>query len=150
MSDVFFNDLELPRPNIFLVVGSGSHAEQTAKVMVAFERACVEERPDLVAVVGDVNSTMACAITSKKLRIPGAHVEAGLRGRDWAMPEETNRIVTDVVSDMLFTPLRDADDNLLREGIPPERIHFVGNVMIDCLLGQLPKTENATYCSGSV
>jgi len=141
MSDVFFNDLELPRPDIFLGVGSGSHAEQTAKVMISFERACVEERPDLVVVVGDVNSTMACAITSKKLCIPVAHVEAGLRSRDWAMPEETNRIVTDVVSDMLFTTSRDADDNLLREGIPPERIHFVGNVMIDCLLAQLPKTE---------
>jgi len=141
MSDVFFQDLKLPRPDRFLGVGSGSHAEQTAKVMVAFEQVCVEERPGLVVVVGDVNSTMACAIAAKKLCIPVAHVEAGLRSRDWTMPEEINRVVTDVVSDLLFTPSRDADENLLREGISPERIHFVGNVMIDCLLAQLPKTE---------
>ena len=142
MSDVFFRDLELPRPDRYLGVGSGSHAEQTAKVMVAFERACVEERPDLVVVVGDVNSTMACAITAKKLCIPVAHIEAGLRSRDWTMPEEINRVVTDAISDLLFTPAREADENLLREGIPPERIYFVGNVMIDCLLAQLPKTEH--------
>lgn len=142
MSAVFFEDLELPRPDRFLGVGSGSHAEQTAKVMVAFEQVCVEERPDLVVVVGDVNSTMACAITAKKLCIPVAHVEAGLRSRDWTMPEEINRVVTDAISDLLFTPSRDADENLLREGVPSERIHFVGNVMIDCLLTQLQKTEN--------
>jgi UDP-N-acetylglucosamine 2-epimerase (non-hydrolysing) len=142
MSDVFFRDLELPRPDRFLGVGSGSHAEQTAKVMVAFERVCVEERPDLVVVVGDVNSTMACAITAKKLCIPVAHIEAGLRSRDWTMPEEVNRVVTDAISDLLFTPAREADENLAREGIPPERIHFVGNVMVDCLLAQLPKTEH--------
>ena len=141
MSDVFFQDLELPQPDRFLGVGSGSHAEQTAKVMMAFEEECLRERPDLVVVVGDVNSTMACAITAKKLCIPVAHVEAGLRSRDWSMPEETNRVVTDVLSDLLFTPSRDADENLLREGIPPERIHFVGNVMIDTLLALLPKTE---------
>jgi UDP-N-acetylglucosamine 2-epimerase (non-hydrolysing) len=123
-------------------VGSGSHAEQTARVMVAFERVCVEERPHLVVVVGDVNSTMACAITAKKLCIPVAHIEAGLRSRDWTMPEEINRVVTDAISDLLFTPAREADDNLVREGIPPERIYFVGNVMIDCLLAQLPKTEH--------
>jgi UDP-N-acetylglucosamine 2-epimerase (non-hydrolysing) len=142
MSAVFFRDLGLPRPDRFLGVGSGSHAEQTARVMVAFERACVEERPDLVVVVGDVNSTMACAITAKKLCIPVAHIEAGLRSRDWSMPEEVNRVVTDAISDLLFTTAREADANLLREGIPPERIHFVGNVMIDCLLAQLPKTEH--------
>lgn len=142
MSDVFFHDLELLRPKRFLGVGSGSHAEQTAKIMIAFEQVCVEERPDLVVVVGDVNSTMACAITAKKLCIPVAHVEAGLRSRDWTMPEETNRVVTDAVSDLLFTPSRDADENLLREGVQPERIHFVGNVMIDCLLAQLQKSEN--------
>jgi UDP-N-acetylglucosamine 2-epimerase (non-hydrolysing) len=142
MSDVFFRDLQLPRPDRFLGVGSGSHAEQTARVMVAFERACVEERPDLVVVVGDVNSTMACAITAKKLCIPVAHIEAGLRSRDWTMPEEVNRVVTDAISDLLFTPAREADENLVREGIPPERIYFVGNVMIDCLLAQLPKTEH--------
>jgi UDP-N-acetylglucosamine 2-epimerase (non-hydrolysing) len=142
MSDVFFQDLELPQPDRFLGVGSGSHAKQTAKVMVAFEQVCIEERPNLVLVVGDVNSTMACAITAKKLYIPVAHVEAGLRSRDWTMPEEINRVMTDTISDLLFTPSRDADKNLLEEGIPPERIHFVGNVMIDCLLAQLPKTEN--------
>jgi UDP-N-acetylglucosamine 2-epimerase (non-hydrolysing) len=141
MSDIFFQELGLPQPDRFLGVGSGSHAEQTAKIMVAFEQVCLEERPDLVVVVGDVNSTMACALTAKKLCIPVAHVEAGLRSRDWTMPEEINRVVTDAISDLLFTPSRDADENLLREGILPERIHFVGNVMIDCLLAQLPKTE---------
>jgi UDP-N-acetylglucosamine 2-epimerase (non-hydrolysing) len=141
MSDVFFQELGLPQPDRFLGVGSGSHAEQTAKIMVAFEQVCLEERPDLVVVVGDVNSTMACALTAKKLCIPVAHIEAGLRSRDWTMPEEINRVVTDAISDLLFTPSRDADENLLREGILPERIHFVGNVMIDCLLAQLPKTE---------
>jgi UDP-N-acetylglucosamine 2-epimerase (non-hydrolysing) len=142
MSDVFFRDLELPPPDRFLGIGSGSHAEQTARVMVAFERVCVEERPDLVVVVGDVNSTMACAITAKKLCLPVAHIEAGLRSRDWTMPEEINRVVTDAISDLLFTPAREANDNLIREGIPPERIHFVGNVMIDSLLAQLPKTDH--------
>lgn len=142
MSEVFFRELELPRPDRFPGVGSGSHAEQTARVMVAFERACLEERPDLVVVVGDVNSTMACALAAKKLCLPVAHIEAGLRSRDWTMPEEVNRVVTDAISDLLFTPAREADENLVREGIPPARIHFVGNVMIDCLLAQLPKTEH--------
>jgi UDP-N-acetylglucosamine 2-epimerase (non-hydrolysing) len=142
MSEVFFQELELPRPDQFLGVGSGSHAEQTARVMLAFEHVCLQERPDLVVVVGDVNSTMACAITAKKLCIPVAHIEAGLRSRDWTMPEEVNRVVTDAISDLLFTPAREADENLAREGIPPERIHFVGNVMIDCLLAQLPKTDD--------
>jgi UDP-N-acetylglucosamine 2-epimerase (non-hydrolysing) len=141
MSDVFFKDLDLPQPDRFLGIGSGSHAEQTGRVMIAFEKVCVEERPDLVVVVGDVNSTMACAITAKKLCIPVAHVESGLRSRDWTMPEEVNRIVTDALSDFLFTPSRDADQNLLREGVSPEKIHFVGNVMIDSLLAHLPKTE---------
>jgi UDP-N-acetylglucosamine 2-epimerase (non-hydrolysing) len=141
MSDVFFKDLDLPEPDRSLGVGSGSHAEQTAKVMIAFEKVCFEQSPDLVIVVGDVNSTMACAITAKKLCIPVAHVEAGLRSRDWTMPEEINRIVTDAVSDFLFTPSRDADQNLLREGVSPEKIHFVGNVMIDSLLAHLSKTE---------
>ena len=142
MSDVFFHDLGLPLPDRSLGVGSGSHAEQTAGVMTTFERVCLEERPELVVVVGDVNSTMACAITAKKLCIPVAHVEAGLRSRDWTMPEEINRVITDAISDLLFTPSRDANENLLREGISAERIHFVGNVMIDCLFDQLPKTEN--------
>jgi UDP-N-acetylglucosamine 2-epimerase (non-hydrolysing) len=142
MSDIFFRDLELPQPDRYLGVGAGTHAEQTAKVMLAFERVCVEEKPDLVVVVGDVNSTMACAITAKKLNIPVAHVEAGLRSRDWTMPEEINRVVTDAVSDLLFTHCREANENLIREGFPKEKIHFVGNVMIDCLLAQLPRTEN--------
>jgi len=141
MSEIFFEELGLPRPDRSLGVGSGTHAEQTAKVMIEFEKACVEDRPDLVVVVGDVNSTLACAITAKKLCIPVAHVEAGLRSRDWTMPEEVNRIVTDAVSDFLFTPSRDADKNLLKEGVAAERIHFVGNVMIDCLLALLPKAE---------
>jgi UDP-N-acetylglucosamine 2-epimerase (non-hydrolysing) len=112
MSDVFFEDLGLPRPDLHLGVGSGSHAEQTAGVMVAFEKACLEHRPDLVLVVGDVNSTMAATITAKKLLIPVGHVEAGLRSRDWEMPEEINRLLTDAVSDLLFTPSPDADANL--------------------------------------
>lgn len=141
MSDVFFSDLDLPRPDRFLGVGSGTHAEQTAKVMIAFEGVCLEERPDLVVVVGDVNSTMACAITAKKLCIPVAHVEAGLRSRDWTMPEEVNRIVTDRLSDLLFTPSRDADENLLDEGISREQIRFVGNVMVDTLLAAKAKAE---------
>jgi len=139
MSDVFFKELGLPLPDRSLGVGSGTHAEQTAKVMIEFEKACLEDEPDLVVVVGDVNSTLACAITAKKLCIRVAHVEAGLRSRDWTMPEEINCIVTDAVSDFLFTPSRDADRNLLQEGVAPERIHFVGNVMIDCLLTLLPK-----------
>lgn len=141
MSDVFFDELGLRRPDRFLGVGSGTHAEQTARVMIEFEKVCLEDRPELVIVVGDVNSTMACAITAKKLCIPVAHVEAGLRSRDWSMPEEINRIVTDALADFLFTPSRDADRNLLGEGIASERIHFVGNVMIDSLLGLMSKTD---------
>lgn len=142
MSEVFFDDLGLPPPDQYLGVGPGSHAEQTARIMLAFEKVCHAEQPDLVVVVGDVNSTLACALTAKKLCIPVAHVEAGLRSRDWSMPEEINRIVTDSISDILFTPSHDADENLLKEGVSPERIYFVGNVMIDCLIAQLPKTEN--------
>jgi len=140
--EVFFQELDLPDPAYDLAVGAGSHAVQTGEVMLRFEPVLVKERPDLVVVVGDVNSTLACAITAKKLCIPIAHVEAGLRSRDWTMPEEINRVVTDAVSDLLFTPSRDADENLFREGVHPERIHFVGNVMIDCLVAELPKTEN--------
>jgi UDP-N-acetylglucosamine 2-epimerase (non-hydrolysing) len=133
MSDVFFRDLGLPRPDVHLGVGSGSHAEQTAAVMIGYERACRDERPDFVLVVGDVNSTMAVAITAKKMLVPVGHVEAGLRSRDWTMPEEVNRIVTDVLCDHLFTPSRDADANLAAEGVAAERVHFVGNIMIDSL-----------------
>ena len=133
MSDEFFRDLGMPTPDIHLGAGSGSHAEQTARVMVAFEKICLEHNPALVVVVGDVNSTMACAITAKKLGIPVAHVEAGLRSRDMTMPEEVNRLCTDVISDFLFTTDRLAGQNLLAEGCPQERIHFVGNTMIDSL-----------------
>ncbi len=139
LSDVFLRDLELPRPHVALGVGSGTHAEQTAAIMVAFERACAEARPDLVLVVGDVNSTMACALVAAKLEIPVAHVEAGLRSFDRSMPEEINRVVTDALSTYLFTPSRDADENLRREGIAGGRVHFVGNVMIDSLRRFLPR-----------
>jgi UDP-N-acetylglucosamine 2-epimerase (non-hydrolysing) len=134
MSQDFFEDLGMPEPDINLGVGSGSHAEQTGQVMVAFEKILLEDRCDLVIVVGDVNSTMACAIAAKKLDIAVAHVEAGLRSRDMSMPEEINRKVTDSISDYLFTTDRLADQNLLAEGARPEQIFFVGNVMIDSLL----------------
>jgi UDP-N-acetylglucosamine 2-epimerase (non-hydrolysing) len=138
MAGGFFRELNLPVPDRDLGVGSGTHAVQTAKVMMAFEDACLEIKPDLVVVVGDVNSTMAAAIVAAKLLIPIAHVEAGLRSRDRAMPEEVNRIVTDRLADLLLTPSRDGDENLLAEGVPPERIRFVGNIMIDTLQRHLP------------
>ena len=133
MSKVFFDDLAMRPPDIYLDVGSGTHAQQTGTVMIRLEAVLAERRPDLVMVVGDVNSTLAATLTAAKLRIPVAHVEAGLRSFDRAMPEEINRLVTDALSDYLFTPSRDGDANLLKEGVPPERIHFVGNVMIDTL-----------------
>jgi len=133
MAGSFLNELDLPAPDHDLGVGSGSHAVQTAKVMIAFEEICLAERPDLVVVVGDVNSTLAASLVAAKLVIPIAHVEAGLRSGDRAMPEEINRIVTDRLADLLLTPSRDADANLLAEGTPREKIHFVGNVMIDTL-----------------
>ena len=133
MSDDFFRDLGIPDPDINLEVGSGSHAEQTARIMLAFEPVCVEHRPDWVIVVGDVNSTLACALTAKKLGIRVAHVEAGLRSRDMRMPEEINRLCTDAISDLLFTTDRIADENLSNEGVATEKIHFVGNTMIDTL-----------------
>ncbi len=134
MSQIFFDELGIPRPDIYLGVGSGSHAEQTARVMLAFEKILLQNHPDIIVVVGDVNSTLACAITAAKLQVPVAHVEAGLRSFDRTMPEEINRIVTDALSDYLFTTSRDADENLWREGIAPEKVFFVGNVMIDTLL----------------
>lgn len=134
MSKSFFVDLGMPKPDIDLEVGSGSHAEQTARIMVEFEKVCLREKPDLVIVVGDVNSTMACAITAKKLGIKVAHVEAGLRSRDMSMPEEINRLCTDVLSDYLFTTDHFANENLLAAGTSPNKIFFVGNVMIDTLL----------------
>jgi UDP-N-acetylglucosamine 2-epimerase (non-hydrolysing) len=134
MSDVFFRELGIPVPDVYLGVGSGSHAEQTARIMVEFEKVCLQQRPDLVLVVGDVNSTMACAIVAAKLFIPVAHVEAGLRSFDRAMPEEINRVVTDALASILFTTSRDAGENLNREGVDRSKIFFVGNVMIDTLL----------------
>lgn len=141
MSQIFFDELSLPRPDIYLGIGSGSHAEQTARVMLAFEKILLDDRPDVVVVVGDVNSTLACAITAAKLWIPVAHVEAGLRSFDRQMPEEINRIVTDALSDYLFTTSRDANENLQRENIPQEKIFFVGNVMIDTLLKHRDKAR---------
>ena len=134
MSDSFFEDLRIPHPDINLGVGSGSHAQQTARVMTAFEEVCLREQPDWVVVVGDVNSTMACTITAKKLGIRVAHVEAGLRSFDMSMPEEINRLCTDVLADLLFTTDPIADHNLRREGIAEEKIYFAGNTMIDTLL----------------
>src|SRR5262249_44425532 len=138
MAGGFLKELNLPKPDCDLGVGSGSHAVQTAKVMVAFEEMCVANRPDLVVVVGDVNSTMAASLVAAKLVIPIAHVEAGLRSFDRTMPEEINRIVTDRLADVLLTPSRDADENLRSEGIPEAKIHLVGNVMIDTLHRHLP------------
>ena len=134
MSKVFFDDLGMSQPDIYLGVGSGSHAEQTGKIMIEFEKICFEEKPDLVVVVGDVNSTLACALVASKLWIPVAHIEAGLRSFDRTMPEEINRILTDQISDFLFTTCEDANANLKNEGIADRKIHFVGNVMIDTLL----------------
>ncbi len=141
MSQAFFEDLELPQPHHFLGTGSGSHAEQTARIMVEFEKVLLAKQPDLVVVFGDVNSTLACSVTAKKLLIPVAHVEAGLRSFDETMPEEINRRVTDVVSDLLFTPSPDGDENLRREGIPPKKIHRVGNIMIDSLVRILQRID---------
>ncbi len=142
--------MKLPRPDIYLGVGSGTHAEQTGKIMIRFEKICFKEKPDLVIVVGDVNSSLACALTSAKLYIPVAHVEAGLRSFDRSMPEEINRLLTDQLSDYLFTTCEDANRNLINEGIPKTKIFFVGNVMIDTLLSHLEqaKTSNIIEKSG--
>lgn len=131
MSETFFRDLGLPVPDIHLDVGSGSHAEQTAHVMLAYEATCNTDPPDLIVVVGDVNSTLACTLVGTKLHIPVAHLEAGLRSRDRRMPEEINRLVTDSIADILWTPSPDADKNLAAEGVPSERVTRVGNIMID-------------------
>ena len=138
MSAVFFDDLGMPRPDSFLGVGSGSHAEQTARVMTGFDADCVQHQPDLVLVAGDVNSTIACALVAAKRGIAVGHIEAGLRSRDWSMPEEINRILTDQCSDLLLTPSPDGDENLLAEGVPAWRIRCVGNCMIDSLRAHLP------------
>ena len=141
MSQAFFDDLEIPQPQYFLEAGSGSHAVQTAKIMVAFERVCADERPDVAVVVGDVNSTLACSITAKKMGIRVAHVEAGLRSGDWAMPEEINRVVTDSISDYLFVTEKSGRANLLKEGKRPESIFFVGHVMVDNLLHMMRRLD---------
>ena len=141
MSDVFFEELEIPKPDYHLDVGSGSHATQTAKIMIGFEDVCREDRPDLVMVVGDVNSTLACSIVAKKLGIAVAHIEAGLRSGDLLMPEEINRMVTDAISDYFFVTEPSGVSNLKREGHAPGRIHFVGHVMIDNLFHQLAKLD---------
>ena len=143
MSDAFFRDLGMPDPDRHLGVGSGSHAQQTAKVMAAFEPIVQELAPDVVVVVGDVNSTLACTLVCSKLRIPVAHVEAGLRSRDRDMPEEINRLVTDCIADLLLTPSPDADENLRAEGVEDSRIIRVGNIMIDSLVDQLPRAEDS-------
>ncbi len=144
MSQLFFEELRIPRPDVDLGVGSASHAVQTAEVMKRFEPVLLEQRPDAVVVVGDVNSTIACALTSVKLDIPVAHVEAGLRSFDRTMPEEINRILTDSISQWLFVTEPSGVENLKREGVPGERIHFVGNVMIDTLLACRARSERAT------
>jgi len=134
MSQVFFENLDLPEPDFHLGISSGTHAEQTGRVMIEFEKVLFKEKPDLVVVVGDVNSTLAGALAAVKLHIPVAHVEAGLRSYDRSMPEEINRILTDAISDYLFTPSPDAYENLRKEGIDKEKIYLVGNVMVDSLL----------------
>ncbi|NJD62310.1 MAG: UDP-N-acetylglucosamine 2-epimerase (non-hydrolyzing) [Deltaproteobacteria bacterium] len=145
MSDVFFRELGIPAPDRHLEVGSGSHAEQTARIMVAFEKALLDDRPDLVVVVGDVNSTVACALTAKKMGIRVAHVEAGLRSFDMGMPEEINRKLTDAISDLLFVTEASGSANLRAEGIPADRIFPVGNVMIDTLVRNLARLESGEF-----
>jgi UDP-N-acetylglucosamine 2-epimerase (non-hydrolysing) len=142
MSDVFFDEFELTAPDVNLEVGSGSHAWQTAQVMLRFEPVLLEYKPDWVITVGDVNSTLACALVCSKLGFPVAHVEAGLRSFDRSMPEEINRLLTDQIADLLFTPSQDGNENLAKEGITAEKIHLVGNIMIDTLVLLLPKAES--------
>ena len=141
MSDIFFRQLGIPEPDHNLGVGSGTHAQQTAQIMMGMESIILKEKPDLVLVYGDVNSTVAAALVCAKLLVPTGHVEAGLRSFDRTMPEEVNRVLTDRVADYLFTPSVDGNENLAREGVPPEKVHFVGNVMIDTLVRLLPHAE---------
>ncbi|CAN7503222.1 non-hydrolyzing UDP-N-acetylglucosamine 2-epimerase [Massilia sp. LjRoot122] len=143
MNDVFFEELGIPQPDVFMAAGGGSHAQQTAKIMVAFEELCQAERPAAVLVVGDVNSTLACSIVAKKLVIPVAHVEAGLRSGDMAMPEEINRLVTDSISDWFFVTEPAAVEHLRREGKPESAVHYVGHVMVDNVLYQAEKLSQA-------
>jgi UDP-N-acetylglucosamine 2-epimerase (non-hydrolysing) len=141
MSGQFFEELNIPAPDINLEVGSASHAVQTARIMEGFEKVCVDEKPDFVLVVGDVNSTAACTLVAAKLGIKAIHYEAGLRSNDRTMPEEINRLVTDAISDVFITTSVDADENLLKENIPAGKIHMLGNLMIDSLVAQLPKAQ---------
>ena len=143
MSDAFFEDLQMPAPHLHLGVGSGGHGEQTARVMIEYEKACLASRPDWTVVVGDVNSTLACALVGAKLLIPVAHLEAGLRSGDRTMPEEINRIVTDSISDLLWTPSPDGDENLRKEGVPAAKIEQVGNIMLDSFELLAPKIRAA-------
>lgn len=149
MSKVFFDELNISKPDYFLNAGSGSHAEQTAKIMTEFERSCSVESPDIVVVVGDVNSTLACSITAKKLNLKVAHIEAGLRSWDMAMPEEINRMVTDCISDYLFVTEKSGIENLKRQGKGKKQIFFVGNIMIDTLLFGLDKVNSQQAGSNS-
>jgi UDP-N-acetylglucosamine 2-epimerase (non-hydrolysing) len=148
MSDVFFRDLGIPSPDCHLEVGSASHAEQTAKIMIAFEKVVLEDRPDFVVVLGDVNSTIACALTAKKLGVKVAHVEAGLRSFDMGMPEEINRKLTDAISDLLFVTEASGIRNLQAEGVPEGKIFLVGNVMIDTLLRNLERIGSEDFAPG--
>lgn len=147
MSDVFFENLGLPAPHIHLGVGSGTHAEQTGNVMIEYEKVLMDQRPDIVVVVGDVNSTAAVSMAAVKLGVRVAHLEAGLRSFDRTMPEEINRIVTDSIADVLWTPSEDGNKNLAREGVPSEKITLVGNIMIDSLLMAKPAIEKQDVCS---
>ena len=147
MSDVFFRELGIPAPDVSLNVGSGSHAVQTANVMMKFEPVCADVKPEWVVVVGDVNSTLACTLVAAKLGVKVAHVEAGLRSYDRGMPEEINRIVTDSIADLLLTPSEDADANLLREGVPARKIRCVGNIMIDSLVANVQKARQSGILS---
>jgi len=144
MSDVFFQELGIPAPDVNLGVGSGSHAVQTANIMIGFEKVCLDQKPDWVVVFGDVNSTVACTLVAVKMGIRVAHVEAGLRSCDRTMPEEINRVVTDSIADLLLTPSDDANENLRREGVPRSRIALVGNIMIDSLVANLEKARQST------
>lgn len=145
MSENFFIDLGIPFPDVNLAVGGGTQAEQTAAIMIGYERLLLENKPDLCLVVGDVNSTMACSIVAQKLSVKVAHVEAGIRSGDWSMPEEINRLVTDSISNYFFTTSITANENLYKSGIEQERVFFVGNTMIDTLLKQLPKFKRPQF-----
>lgn len=147
MSKIFFDELGLPKPDFYLGIGSGSHAVQTAGVMVAFEKVLLQEKPDLIIVAGDVNSTIACSLVAKKMHIQVAHVEAGLRSFDWEMPEEINRILTDTISDYLFVSEKSGLENLQKEGIRSDKVYFSGNVMIDSVVSNLSKINASTILS---